>query len=207
MIKKDCNEEYYWHDRCGRDKKKKKRSSGRTIINAFKLIHSERRETERLFGIDCGSNEAKSSEIMELLRLFHAENIHIELSAVETYSPLCQSFENRSIKHVMLTGLPPEEDEYCDIIITEHFGENLVELFDEIIESNPRSLIIYPADSSFEQILYHFDKYHSLNKGQKPISSYILVISFDESYFTVTFDTELYSKTEMVSIIEKVFTS
>ena len=210
MLKKDCDREFNWYDRCERDKSHEKETKSRSIKKAIESIRASmqrEREYQKLFNGDFGIDSAKSPVIMQLLQLFQADYLWIEIIDVETISPFCQSLKNSNVKHVILTDLSPEKGEYSNIVITEHFSENLVELLDKILECEPDTVWIEPAISSFEQTFYHANKLHNTEMIPKQISSFGLEISFYESYFYISFNTEKFSKSEMVPKIKKIFAS
>jgi len=211
MLKKDYDKEFDWYTKCGKNKSYKKETKLFSFKRIIEFTKDEMADMKakgpKHFNSDFGIDNAKPDVIMQLLQLFNTEYLWIAIEGAEANSPIFQSVKNRNVKHVILTDLSPEKSEYSDIIITEHFNENLVELFAEIIEYEPYSISIYDMNLTLEQDSYYVSKTLALEKMPERISFYTLIISFYESYFTVSFNTEKFSKSEMVPRIEKIFLS
>lgn len=198
MLKEECKKEFRWSHGHG-----KVRSS--RMIEALKLFQADKKRGAKNFSQDYGYGKAKSSDIMELLSLFHAEGLLIEVIDIRVDSRFCENIENRDVRYVLYPNLSSEVQTHTNIIISEYFSESLVGLLDEIIESDPEMLLLSLTDLSLEQFLYCARKFSDPETIPPQTDTCVFIISFYESFFTISFNTESFCKSDLVPRIEHVF--
>ena len=144
----------------------------------------------------------KTSDIVELLRLFHANSLLIEIINMRTESAFCKNIQSRKINYATSSCLPTGT--YTDMIIPLSNCENYSDIIDEIIESDPETLIFYLTDSSLEQFLYSCRKTSIDKLISRQVSSFIMEIMFCENTVLISYDAELYSNPDLTSKIDGV---
>lgn len=142
----------------------------------------------------------KSNDIIKLLGLFHVENVFFEIINIEKDSSFYKAMQSRKNEHVLFPN--PSSKTYADIFISECLGENFSDMLDEIINSNPESLVFYLTDLPLEDFLRH-NRHCDLITKQ--ISACVFEIMFDESTFVISFNSDLLHQSDVVSKMDEIF--
>ena len=141
-------------------------------------------------------------DIVELINLFHAKNLFIEIINIRTESTFCENIRSRKINYVTSSCFPVGT--YVDIIIPQSISENYSCIIEEIIESDPETLLFYLTDSSFEQFLYCCGKTSIDKLVSKQVSSFIMEIIFSENTVLISYNAELYNHSDLASKIDGI---
>lgn len=149
-----------------------------------------------------GYDRLDSSEIVEVLKLFHAKNFLVEAIDIRTDSCLFKYLQNRRINYVACPK--PLSKMYTDIIFSECFDETVIDMLDEIIESCPRIFSLYFTDLSLEQFLYCASMASLI--VQAGIAVCAVNIEFEKDIFNVYFNAEVFCQADLISEIDHILT-
>lgn len=142
----------------------------------------------------------KPNDIIKLSGLFPVENVFMEIINVEKDSSFYKAMEGRKNEHVLFSN--PSSKKYADIFISECLGENFSDMLDEIINSNPESLVFYLTDLPLEDFLRH-NRHCDL--VTKQIAVCVFEIMFDENTFVISFNSDLLHQSDVVSKMDEIF--
>jgi len=143
-------------------------------------------------------DKLRSSDLKSVLSLFEAKSLIVELIDIRTDSRIINNLQSRSIEYISWQN--PSSETYVDIVFEEHFDEGFSEILDEIIESHPKTLILCSTNLSLGQFLYHANR--NPLPVQAGVTACVISIEFESNSFSVFFNTELFSQSEIIPGID-----
>lgn len=152
-----------------------------------------------------GRGNLSSNDMLRLLELFQAKNIFIEIVNLNRESHFYKGLRNGNVKYTSSSLLNASLNPYADIFISKYPESQLVNILDQIIQSNPESLLFYSTDLSFAQFLQQKKSNDTI--VARRVSDCVLEIMFDENVLLISFHSERYHSEHIIPKIENIMAS
>lgn len=149
-----------------------------------------------------GYEKVKTNVIIKLLELFHAKKVFIEIFNVSTDSIFCKNILQQKSKYV---SFPDSSDKtYMDIVISENMSEDFPNISNNIIDSGSEIISLCLSDLSLEDFIHYNKKIFADKRITKKIINCAIDILFDENVLTVSFNSELFCQSDLLSKIDEI---
>ncbi|MCM1187249.1 MAG: hypothetical protein NC345_12035 [Lachnospira sp.] len=160
-------------------------------------LFNNKNEVTRTYGY----GKPRSNDIIQLLKLFHAEKLVIEISDVSMNSTFGKGIQEK--KNVLFTETAGK---WMSIVMFGHFDGNFANLLDEIIDDNPGDISLYLTDLSLEEVLSYCYTW-AVRKVRTKYSfcKCDFAIMLDESVFMIHYDSEEFKQSDLILKIDEIF--
>lgn len=179
-----------------------------SALDTLKLFQVEKRrharELNASYVVDTDA-PVLASVLMELLGLFHADKLILEITGLETDGSIFKVMSANDIQHLAYPDPLLGIQNHTRVFVSSSFDNSFADLLAEIIKCNPGYFTLHLTDLSLEQFLYAKRTMHNLEVVKPRNAACVITTVLDESYIEVTFDTDSFSKSELVPEIKYVF--
>lgn len=192
-FEKDNRRHFRWSHGCGTTDS----SSLLNILKYFQVDKSRRtKEFNAAFVFDKSTSDL-AAILTELLCLFHADNLIFKISGLGTNGSLYRKIVNSDLRFVVYPNYELEPQGYARALIQCSVSQALQFFMEEITLDNPGHITFYLTDLSLEQFLYNRRTQYNLDVPKVHNVGCTITIVLDESYIDVTFDTDLFNKSDI----------
>lgn len=145
--------------------------------------------------------KVKPSGLADLLSEFNVEKFFIEIINMKAENTLCNKLKSDSIEYRTSRS---SNQTYIDILISYVPDRMFTSTLEEIIGSDPETLIFYVTKMPFYQFLHSIKKTANDRIVAQGICDCIFEIMFDEKALLITYNAELYGRHDLILRIEEI---
>ena len=149
-----------------------------------------------------GYGEFRATDVTRLLALFEAGSFIIEIYNIGHASEYVGSLENSKLEY--LVSSKSSKDAFVDVLVAKRGYDDLPELLEEIVQSDPEALYIYLTDMPIEQLDYCKQNLSSSELISIMDADCTIEVLLYENALLVSYKTELYDSSMVKQHIEEI---